>query len=77
MAGNLSFDVISSTLGTANINAEGVLAAKIASLGNSPTSTDLILMQSEITKWTLTTELTSTMMKSVGDALKGIVQKSG
>lgn len=77
MAGSLSFDVVSSTLGVASVNAEGALAAKITALGNSPSSADLILMQSEITKWTLTTELTSTMMKSVGDALKGIVQKSG
>lgn len=76
MATSLSFDVVSNTLGNASINAESTLASRIESLGESPTSAALIQMQSEITKWTLTTELTSTMMKSVGDALKGIVQKS-
>jgi type III secretion protein F len=76
MSGNLSFDVISSTLGNTSIRAESTLASRIASLGDSPSTTDLLLMQSEITKWTLTNELTSTLMKSVGDSLKGIVQKS-
>jgi type III secretion protein F len=38
---------------------------------------DLLQMQYGLQKWSMTMQLQSTMVKDVGDALKGIVQKMG
>jgi type III secretion protein F len=60
--------------------AETSLGAKITALnakGDAVTSGDLLQVQTDLQKWTLTTNIQSTLTKELGDALKGIIQKAG
>ena len=75
MAG-LTFDYINSTIFNVVQNREQALLSQIGSLGNNPTTADLLSMQQQLTQWTMTTQIQSTITKEVGDALKGIIQKA-
>jgi type III secretion protein F len=75
---NLNFDYINTTVATAVQNAETSLKAKVASLDTANTSaTDLLMLQQEVSKWTIMTQIQSTLVKEVSDAMKGIIQKAG
>ena len=73
----LSFDTVTSF--SANVVAvnEANIASTIAGMGPNPTTMDLLNMQTQLTKWTMATEMQSSITKTLGDALKGIIQKSG
>ena len=77
MAGGLTFDYINSTIYNVVQNREQALLSQIGTLGNSPSTADLLNMQQQIQQWTMTTQIQSTITKEVGDALKGIIQKAG
>lgn len=75
---NLNFDYVNSTVATAVQNAEASLKAKIAAIDTSNTSaTDLLILQQEVSKWTIMTQIQSTLVKEVSDAMKGVIQKAG
>jgi hypothetical protein len=73
----LSFDTITSF--SANVVAvnEANIATTISAMGPNPTTMDLLNMQTQLTKWTMATEMQSSITKTLGDALKGVIQKSG
>ena len=75
--GGLTFDYINSTVFNVVQNREQALLSQIGALGNNPTTAELLAMQQQIQQWTMLTQIQSTVVKEVGDALKGIVQKSG
>ena len=77
ISGGLTFDYINSTIYNVVQNREQALLNQIGSLGNSPSTADLLNMQQQIQQWTMTTQVQSTVVKEVGDALKGIIQKAG
>lgn len=61
-------------------NASDNLQAQINLLnskGNDVSSTDLLGLQSMLTKYTLTVDINSTMAKAFADSLKSIVSKAG
>lgn len=72
----LSFDTITNF--SANVVAvnEANIAATIEAMGPNPTTMQLLNMQTQLTKWTMATEMQSSITKTLGDALKGIIQKS-
>ena len=72
----LSFDTITSF--SANVVAvnEANIASTISAMGPNPTTMDLLNMQTQLTKWTMATEMQSSNTKTLGDALKGVIQKS-
>ncbi len=75
---NLNFDYIGTTVASAVQASETSLKARIAALDPANASpTDLLLLQQEVSKWTVMTEIQSTLVKTISDAMKGIVQKSG
>lgn len=75
---NLNFDYIGTTVASAVQASETSLKARIAALDPVNASpTELLLLQQEISKWTVMTEIQSTLVKTISDAMKGIVQKSG
>ncbi|MBL8331477.1 MAG: type III secretion protein [Rubrivivax sp.] len=74
---SLTFDFINSSVGNVLKNKENDLRTLIGQLGPNPTSADLLAMQQQVQQWTLTTQIQSTVVKEVADALKGIVQKTG
>ena len=72
----LSFDT--NTSFSANVVAvnEANIASTISAMGPNPTTMDLLNMQTQLTKWTMATEMQSSITKTLGDALKGVIQKS-
>ncbi|WP_263768608.1 EscF/YscF/HrpA family type III secretion system needle major subunit [Propionivibrio soli] len=74
----LSFDYIGTSVANVVENAETSLKNKISSLdADTASSTDLLLLQQEISKFTIMTEIQSTLVKELSDAMKGVIQKAG
>jgi len=73
----VTFDTINSTLYNVVQTKEQDLRTQISALGPSPTTADLLNMQSQLQQWTMLVQVQSTVVKELSDALKGIVQKSG
>lgn len=74
---NLTFDYLSNSVGNVLQNKENDLRTLIGSLGPNPSSADLLALQQQVQQWTLISQVQSTVVKEVADALKGIVQKTG
>lgn len=75
---NLNFDYIGNTVANAVQSAETSLRARVTSMDPVTVSpTELLLLQQEVAKWTLMTEIQSTLIKTLSDSMKGIIQKSG
>lgn len=75
---NLNFDYVGTTVANVISTSETALKAKISALDPTTASpTDLLLLQQDISKWTILTEIQSTLVKTISDAMKGIIQKSG
>ena len=71
----LSFDFINSTVATAVQSKETDLLGQIQNLGTAPTTADLLVLQQGVTQWTMMTEIQSTLVKDMSDAMKSIIQK--
>ena len=74
---SLSFDTISTFNNNVVAANETRLAATINSMPANPTTGELLRMQTELAKWTMSTDIQSQITKTLGDALKGVIQKSG
>lgn len=75
---NLNFDYVTTTVSSVIQTAETSLKNRVSSLDPANTSpTDLLLLQQEISKWTMMIDVQSTLVKTISDAMKGIIQKSG
>lgn len=73
----LSFDFLNNSIAGVVQSKETDLRTLIGSLGANPTTAELLALQQQVQQWTLTTQVQSTVIKEVSDALKGIVQKAG
>jgi type III secretion protein F len=58
-------------------SSENQMVALLDSLGPSATAQELLEAQTKMQQWSLQSQLQSSMVKEIGDALKGIVQKAG
>lgn len=74
---HVSFQTIEDNILPSVQTADTNLKTLIAGLGDNPTPQDLLLMQATLTIFTVMIEIHTTMTKVLGDAMKGIVQKSG
>ncbi|SDG74934.1 EscF/YscF/HrpA family type III secretion system needle major subunit [Propionivibrio dicarboxylicus] len=75
---NLNFDYVGTTVANVIGTAESALKAKISTLDSATASpAELLLLQQDISKWAIMTEIQSTLVKTISDAMKGIIQKSG
>lgn len=73
----LSFDYINSTVASAVQTKETALLDQIQNLGPNPTTADLLTLQQGVQQWTMMTQIQSTLVKEVSDAMKGVIQKTG
>ncbi|HSW03472.1 EscF/YscF/HrpA family type III secretion system needle major subunit [Aquabacterium sp.] len=73
----LNFDFLNGSIAKVVQTKESDLRTLIGSMGDNPTTADLLSLQQQVQQWTLTTQVQSTVIKEVADALKGIVQKAG
>jgi type III secretion protein F len=74
---NLTFDYINSTVASAVRSKEQDLLNQIGGLSTNPTTQDLLLLQQQVQQWTMMTQIQSTLVKEVSDAMKGVIQKAG
>jgi type III secretion protein F len=70
-----------SNINTAVLNAvkskEAALRSTIEGMSaGEPTTLDLLMMQQEVQQWTMMTQIQSTLVKEVADAMKGVIQKA-
>jgi type III secretion protein F len=69
-------NAMADTMGQASASKEQQMVSFQASMDQG-SSQDMIKLQNLTQQWSLMVNLQSTLMKLVGDALKGIVQKVG
>ncbi|HLO78027.1 MAG TPA: EscF/YscF/HrpA family type III secretion system needle major subunit [Magnetospirillum sp.] len=72
---SITFSQLSNTLGTTVTAKQQELETFIGSMDPTDTSS-LIKLQQMQQEWTMLIQLQSTLIKDIGDALKGIVQKA-
>lgn len=72
----LTFDTIGNSIGRTLETRQRELESFTSTMDPNSTA-DLIQMQRMMQEWTMLTQLQSTLVKDIGDALKGIIQKSG
>jgi len=73
----LTFDYINTSIATAVQSKEADLKTQISALGTNPSTSDLLVLQQQIQQWTMMTQVQSTLVKEISDAMKGVIQKAG
>lgn len=74
--GGVTFDTVSASMTSALSSAEGNISSLLSTAGDSTSTSDLLALQVAIQKWTLIGSVQSTLVKDLGDSLKGIIQKA-
>jgi type III secretion protein F len=77
-SGTLSLDYLTNI----GLNSVGAYEAQIKAkfdqtAGTDVSTTTMLELQSMTQKWSLLTQIQSTLIKEVSDAMKGVVQKAG
>lgn len=75
-AAGLTFDSINSSIAQVTTRREASLKELIANLGDSPSTSDMLSMQQQIQQWSMFTQIQSTIVKEISDAMKGVIQKA-
>ena len=72
---NLTFSGINNTISQITQTRETELRQTLTNLDN-PSTQDLLLMQQQVQQWSMFTQIQSTVVKELADAMKGVIQKS-
>lgn len=73
-ATGLNFTSISDYAAGGITSAEAAIVAQIGK--ENPTATDLIALQTAVQQWSLAISTTSSVIKDLGDSLKGVIQRA-
>lgn len=73
----LTFDYINTTVYRALSAKEATLMQKIQESGDQPSTMQLLELQQQVQQWTMMTQIQSTLVKEISDAMKGVIQKAG
>jgi type III secretion protein F len=73
----ITFDYINNSVASVVQSREVDLKGQISKLGANPSTTDLLNLQQQIQQWTMVTQIQSTLVKEISDAMKGVIQKAG
>lgn len=71
----LTFENINATVSNVTRAREAELKQTLSQL-EEPTTQDLLRMQQEVQQWGMFTQIQSTIVKEVAEAMKGVIQKS-
>lgn len=74
---SITMDFINNTVNQAVQHKESTLMQVITNMGDAPTTQDLLVLQQQVQQWTMFTQIQSTLVKEVSDAMKGVIQKAG
>ncbi|MFL9950756.1 EscF/YscF/HrpA family type III secretion system needle major subunit [Paraburkholderia agricolaris] len=73
---SISIGGFANVIGTSVDQTETDLQNALSQLGPEPTQKDMLLMQQKLQSWSMLVQLDSTIVKEIGDTLKGIIQKA-
>lgn len=76
MNGEFSLDDVSNKVGQVIRRNETDLRSTLYSANKETSATDLLNMQLKLQSWSVSVQMQSSIVKELGDALKGVVQKS-
>ena len=76
MNGEFSLDDVSNKVGQVIRRNESDLQSTLYSANKETSATDLLNMQLKLQSWSVSVQMQSSIVKELGDALKGVVQKS-
>ncbi|WJF89325.1 EscF/YscF/HrpA family type III secretion system needle major subunit [Paraburkholderia bonniea] len=74
---SLNIDGFAAMIGTSVDSAEADLQSTLNALGKSPTEGDLLKAQQKLQTWSMDVSMDATVIKEIGDTLKGVIQKAG
>ena len=74
--GGFNYDQIANTMGQSTSTSEANLQSFSQTMDQT-SAADMLKLQNMTQQWSMAVNLQSTTIKMVGDALKGIVQKTG
>ena len=74
--GGITFNSINNSISQVTSRREADLQNTINNLGDSPSTGDLLGLQQQVQQWTMFTQIQSTIVKEVSDAMKGVIQKA-
>jgi len=72
----ITFNSINNSISQVTSRREADLQNTINNLGDSPSTGDLLSLQQQVQQWTMFTEIQSTIVKNLSDAMKGVIQKA-
>lgn len=73
----ITFDTIVTPINNGVMAQEANLRSVVASIGQNPSTLDMLNMQQAMTKWSMMIQLQSTLIKELGDTMKSVIQKAG
>lgn len=76
MAQGITFDSIAGSMGKVGLARETELKTTIEGMGPEASTLDLLKLQQQMQQWTMFTQIQSTVVKEVADAMKGVIQKA-
>ncbi len=72
----LTFASINSSIAQVTTRREAALKETISGLGDTPSTSDMLQMQQQVQQWSMFTQIQSTIVKELSDAMKGVIQKA-
>ena len=76
-SGAINFDAVNNTMLVALNSREVQLRTAIEKAGSDPSTVVLLELQQQVQQWTMLTQIQSTLVKEISDAMKGVIQKAG
>ncbi|VVE47863.1 hypothetical protein PIN31115_04489 [Pandoraea iniqua] len=73
---SMTYSFVNSTVFNTVKSTESDLKTIISGLGDNPTTSDLLMVQQDVQKWTLIVQVQSTITKEMADSYKGIIAKA-
>ena len=74
--GGITFNSINNSISQVTSRREADLQNTINNLGDSPSTGYLLGLQQQVQQWTMFTQIQSTIVKEVSEAMKGVIQKA-
>lgn len=75
ISSGMTFENINTTISNVTRAREAELKQTLGQL-KEPSTQDLLQMQQEVQQWSMFTQIQSTVVKEVAEAMKGVIQKA-
>lgn len=72
---SLNYEVINNTVMNAIQRREELLRTTITSMGDTPTTAQMITLQQQVQTWSIMAQIQTTLTKELSDSMKSALQK--